>query len=104
VGFSVGLIASSAFRRGSSQPNDLHPPARRKKHELHSDIVGALKLRKDWRFFFAVMFAVMIDPAFAQDQVIALNSWLYEIWTIVQPVVVLMVSIKSSGDHGAGRR
>ncbi|MEK1890800.1 MAG: hypothetical protein AAAB35_25205 [Phyllobacterium sp.] len=40
----------------------------------------------------AVMFAVMIDPAFAQDQVIAPSSWLYDIWQIVQPVVVMLVS------------
>lgn len=43
-------------------------------------------------FFAAAMLAVMLDPAFAQDQVIAPTSWLYDIWLIVQPVMVMLVS------------
>lgn len=38
--------------------------------------------------------AFFLAPAWAQDAepVIAPSSWLYEVWTIVQPVVVLLVS------------
>jgi hypothetical protein len=38
--------------------------------------------------------AFVFSPAWAQDAgpVIAPSSWLYELWTIVQPVVVLLVS------------
>lgn len=38
--------------------------------------------------------AFFLAPAWAQDAepVIAPSSWLYEVWTIVQPVIVLLVS------------
>ncbi|MEJ8308622.1 hypothetical protein [Agrobacterium larrymoorei] len=38
--------------------------------------------------------AFIFAPAFAQDAqpVIAPSSWLYDVWTIVQPIVVLLVS------------
>ncbi|MDH1271642.1 hypothetical protein N5C81_29065 [Rhizobium pusense] len=53
---------------------------------IHWIIASALALVCLAAFFFA--------PAWAQDAepVIAPSSWLYEVWTIVQPVVVLLVS------------
>lgn len=53
---------------------------------IHWIIASALALVCLVAFFFA--------PAWAQDAgpVIAPSSWLYEVWTIVQPVVVLLVS------------
>lgn len=53
---------------------------------IHWIISSALALVCLVAFFFA--------PAWAQDAlpVIAPSSWLYEVWTIVQPVVVLLVS------------
>jgi hypothetical protein len=53
---------------------------------IHWIIASALALVCLVAFFFA--------PAWAQDAgpVIAPSSWLYEIWTIVQPIVVLLVS------------
>lgn len=43
---------------------------------------------------FVCLVAFFFAPAWAQDAepVIAPSSWLYEVWTIVQPVVVLLVS------------
>ncbi|MBZ9653566.1 hypothetical protein [Phyllobacterium lublinensis] len=47
-------------------------------------------------FFFAVMFAivlaVIVDPAFAQDLTEAPPAWFNEIWVILQPVIVMLVS------------
>lgn len=53
---------------------------------IHWIIASALALVCLVAFFFA--------PAWAQDAspVIAPSSWLYEVWAIVQPVVVLLVS------------
>jgi|GEM_PF-2527296 len=53
---------------------------------IHWIIASALALVCLVAFFFA--------PAWAQDAepVIAPSSWLYEVWTIVQPVIVLLVS------------
>ncbi len=53
---------------------------------IHWIIASALALVCLVAFFFA--------PAWAQDAgpVIAPSSWLYEVWTIVQPIVVLLVS------------
>lgn len=53
---------------------------------IHWIIASAMALVCLVAFFFA--------PAWAQDAapVIAPSSWLYEVWTIVQPVVVLLVS------------
>lgn len=43
---------------------------------------------------FACILTFVFAPAWAQDAgpVIAPSSWLYEVWTIVQPVIVLLVS------------
>lgn len=53
---------------------------------IHWIIASTLALVCLVAFFFA--------PAWAQDAgpVIAPSSWLYEVWTIVQPIVVLLVS------------
>ncbi|NTD85509.1 hypothetical protein [Agrobacterium tumefaciens] len=53
---------------------------------IHWIIASSLALVCLVAFFFA--------PAWAQDAgpVIAPSSWLYEVWTIVQPIVVLLVS------------
>lgn len=53
---------------------------------IHWIIASVLALVCLVAFFFA--------PAWAQDAepVIAPSSWLYEVWTIVQPVIVLLVS------------
>lgn len=51
-----------------------------------------------WKIFGALAFvciaAFIFAPAWAQDAepVIAPSSWLYEVWTIVQPIAVLFVS------------
>lgn len=53
---------------------------------IHWIIASALAL--------VCLVAFFLAPAWAQDAepVIAPSSWLYEVWTIVQPVVVLLVS------------